>query len=157
LVSLGIVRDTRAIYLVGGRAVSKLQSAAVVYLIGLALHTADHFRRGLDASTDHVFWLGNVSTVLGLAAVTMILTRHRYAPEAAIAFGFPIAFGVAAVHWLPGWFGPFSDSFVDQSMSWMSWAVVAIEIAGAMAVGVYGLGVVKVGNREEIGARLTHQ
>ena len=116
----------------------KLQTAALVYLLGLALHTADHLRRGIDAVTQHVFWAGNVSTVLGLAAVGLILTRHRYASAAAVSFGFPIALGVAAVHLLPGW-GVLSDSFLDQSMSWMSWTVVAIEIAGALATGIIGL------------------
>ena len=117
----------------------KLQVAALVYLAGLVLHTADHLRRGLDAVTLHVLWAGNLSTVLGLGAVAMILTRHRYSPEAAVSFGFPIALGVAAVHLLPEWSTALSDSFVDQSVSWMSWTVVVIEIAGALATGVIGL------------------
>ena len=117
----------------------KLQTAALVYLLGLALHTADHLRRGIDAVTNHVFWAGNVSTALGLAAVGLIVTRHRLAPTAAVAFGFPIAIGVAAVHLLPEWSTALSDSFIDQSMSWMSWTVVAIEIAGALATGIVGL------------------
>ena len=116
----------------------KLQAAALVYLGGLALHTADHLRRGFDAVTEHVFWAGNVSTAMGLAAVALILTRHRLAPAAAVAFGFPIALGVAAVHLLPEWSTALSDSFIDQSMSWMSWTVVAIEIAGALATGIAG-------------------
>ena len=116
----------------------KLQAAALVYLGGLALHTADHLRRGLDAVTEHVFWAGNVSTAMGLAAVALILTRHRLAPAAAVAFGFPIALGVAAVHLLPEWSTALSDSFIDQSVSWMSWTFVAIEIAGALATGIAG-------------------
>lgn len=116
----------------------RLQVAAAVYAGGLALHTADHVRRGFDTVTEHVFWSGNVSTTLGVVAIVLIATRHRVAPAAAVAFGAPIALGVAAVHWLPAWFGPFSDSFVDQSMSWVSWAVVSIEIVGAAAVSVFG-------------------
>jgi hypothetical protein len=116
----------------------RLRLAAVVYAVGLALHTVDHLRRGLDAVTLHVLWAGNVSTVLGVVAVALILRRHRHAPAAAVAFGFPVALGVAAVHWLPEWSTALSDSFVDQSMSWFSWTVVAIEIAGALAVGIYG-------------------
>ena len=116
----------------------KLQTAALVYLAGLALHTADHLRRGLDAVTEHVFWAGNLSTAMGLAAVGLILTLHRLATVAAVAFGFPIALGVAAVHLLPEWSTALSDSFVDQSMSWMSWTVVAIEIVGALATGIVG-------------------
>jgi hypothetical protein len=116
----------------------KLRLAAIVYAVGLALHTVDHLRRGLDVVTLHVLWAGNASTVLGVAAVVLILTGHRWAPAAAMAFGFPVAFGVAAVHWLPEWSTALSDSFVDRSMSWFSWTVVAIEIAGALAVGFYG-------------------
>ncbi|HEX4906343.1 MAG TPA: hypothetical protein VFU93_12885 [Acidimicrobiales bacterium] len=116
----------------------KLQTAALLYLGGLALHTADHLRRGFDAVTEHVFWAGNVSTAMGLAAVALILTSHRLAPAAAVAFGFPIAIGVAAVHLLPEWSTALSDSFIDQSMSWMSWTVVAIEIVGALATGIVG-------------------
>lgn len=115
----------------------KLKVAAAVYLVGLALHTADHLRRGIDAVTQHVFWAGNVSTAVGLTAVVLIFTGHRLAPIAAVAAGFPIAIGVAAVHGLPEW-SVFSDSFVDQTMSWMSWTVVAIEIIGALATGIVG-------------------
>ena len=116
----------------------KLSVAALVYVAGLALHNVDHLRRGLDATTLHVLWAGNLSTVLGVVAVVLILVGHRYAPAAAVAFGFPIAIGVSAVHVLPEWSTALSDSFVDQSMSWMSWTVVAIEVAGALAVGVLG-------------------
>lgn len=116
----------------------KLQTGAAVYLAGLVLHTADHLRRGIDSVTDHVFWAGNLSTVLGVTAVVLIFTGHRFAPTAAVAFGFPIAIGVAAVHGLPEW-SAFSDSFIDQTMSWMSWSVVVIEIVGALATGIVGL------------------
>jgi hypothetical protein len=119
----------------------KLQVAALVYLAGLVLHSADHFRRGIDTVTHHVFWAGNVSSVVGIVAVGLILTRHRLAPMAAVAFGFPVALGVAAVHLLPEWSTALSDSFIDQSMSWMSWAVVLLEIAGALATGVIGLAI----------------
>ena len=117
----------------------KLQIAALVYLGGLALHTADHLRRGLDAVTDQVFWAGNVSTVIGLAAVGLVLSGHRLAPMAAVAAGFPIAIGVSAVHLLPEWSAALSDSFVENTVSWMSWTVVAIEIIGALATGLVGL------------------
>jgi hypothetical protein len=117
----------------------KLQTAALVYLAGLVLHTVDHLRRGIDTVTHHVFWAGNVSTAVGLTAVALILTRHRLAPVAAVAAGFPIAIGVAAVHLLPEWSTALSDSFIDQSMSWMSWTVVLLEIAGALATGIIGL------------------
>src|SRR3954471_24674271 len=71
-----------------------LRAAALLYAAGLALHTADHLRRGLDAVTLHVLWAGNLSTVVGVVAVVLVLTRHRLGPAAAVAAGFPIAIGV---------------------------------------------------------------
>jgi hypothetical protein len=127
----------------------KLRAAATVYAIGLALHTADHLRRGIGTITHHVFWAGNLSSALGVAAVVMILTRHRLAPLAAVAFGFPIALGVAAVHLTPTW-SAFSDSFVDNRLSWMSWTVVSIEILGALATGIVGW---KISRRDLLVAR----
>jgi hypothetical protein len=115
----------------------KLKAAALLYLVGLALHTADHLRRGLDAVTHHVFWAGNLSTVVGVTAVVLILTDHRWGPAAAVAAGFPIALGVAAVHLTPTW-SAFSDSFIDNHLSWMSWTVVSIEIVGALLTGILG-------------------
>lgn len=114
-----------------------LKAAACVYALGLALHTADHFRRGIGIVTHHVFWAGNLSTLLGAAAVVLILADHRLAPAVAIVFGFPVAIGVAAVHLLPTW-SAFSDSFVHNHLSWMSWTVVSIEIVGAFATGLAG-------------------
>ena len=73
--------------------------------------------------TLHVLWAGNVSTVIGAATVVLVLTRHRLAPAAAVAAGLPVAIGVSAVHLLPAWFGPLSDSFLDgaKNVTWMSW------------------------------------
>ena len=71
--------------------------------------------------------------------MTLILTRHRLAPAAAVAAGFPLALGFLAVHWLPGW-----DSLRDPlgeigSWSWVSYGASILEIAGALAVGCAGL------------------
>src|SRR5438128_6161055 len=87
-----------------------LRYAAGVYAIGLAVHTGDHLRRGFGVLTRHVFWAGNLSTVIGVTAVVLIFARHRLAPLAAVWAGFPIAIGVAAVHLLPRW-SACSDAF----------------------------------------------
>lgn len=49
------------------------------------------------------------------------------------------ALGVAAVHLLPSW-SVFSDSFGGggKGITAMSWSVVAVEIAGALAMGING-------------------
>src|SRR4051794_20729685 len=118
-----------------------LRYAAVLYAVGLAVHTFDHFRRGLGVVTGEVLWAGNVSTVLGVVAVVLILSRHRLAPLAAAWAGLPIAIGVASVHLLPHW-GVLSDPFPGgraNGVSALSWFAVLTEIAGAAVVGVVGV------------------
>ena len=70
---------------------------------------------------------------------------NRHAPLLAAITGFPIAFGVAAVHLLPKW-SAFSDTFVgahNTGVTAMSWTVVLVEIAGALALGIAGLAVIR--------------
>src|SRR3954447_15651128 len=115
-----------------------LKYSALFYAVGLALHTADHFRRGLDASTSHVLIIGNLSTALGVTVAVMVIVGYRQAPLLAAITGFPIAFGVAAVHLLPKW-SAFSDTFVNAhntGVTAMSWTVVLVEIGGALALGI---------------------
>jgi hypothetical protein len=122
-----------------------LKYAALFYALGLALHTADHLRRGLDASTSQVLVIGNLSTALGITVAALAVVGNRHAPFLAAITGFPIAFGVAAVHLLPRW-SAFSDTFVNAhntGVTAMSWTVVLVEIAGALALGVAGLAVIR--------------
>ena len=116
----------------------QLRWAAGLYAFGLAVHTADHLRRGLDAVTHHVFWLGNLSTLLGLVAVVAVFAGHRLAPLLAVSFGAPIAIGVSAVHLLPEWSSALSDSFPSHHAALVSYAVVLVEVAGAVAMSVIG-------------------
>lgn len=118
-----------------------LPTAALLYGGGLALHTADHFRRGIDVVTDEVLSLGYVSTAVGIAVVALVLTGHRWAPTAAMVVGFAVAVGVSAVHLLPHW-STLSDAFPgadSTGVTAVSWAVVLIEIAGGLAMGIAGL------------------
>jgi hypothetical protein len=121
-----------------------LRYAALAYALGLALHTVDHVRRGLDVVTTHVEVAGNLSTVVGITAVVLVLIGNRWGPLVAVLTGFPIAFGVVAVHLLPYW-SAFSDSFADggNGITAMSWSVVMIEIAGALAMAITGLMVLR--------------
>jgi hypothetical protein len=118
-----------------------LRFCALFYALGLALHTVDHVRRGLDAITPQVLWAGNVSTVIGITVVVLVVTGSRYGPLLAAVTGIPIALGVALVHLVPEW-SALSDSFVgahNTGVTALSWTVVLIEIAGALALGVVGL------------------
>jgi hypothetical protein len=138
--------------------------AAALYGSGLVAHTADHIRRGSGVLTPEVYWAGIVSTVIGVATIALVLTRHRLAPLAAAVVGGPIAVGVAAVHLLPHW-GVMSDAFPgaqQTGVTALSWAVVLLEIAGALALGAAGVYVLRrqripgvgggvVGDRELVG------
>lgn len=118
-----------------------LRAAALVYAVGLVLHTADHFRRGIDVLTREVLWLGNLSTAAAVVVVALVMTRHRWAPTAAVLLGFAVAIGVSAVHLLPRW-STLSDAFPGArgtGVTAISWTVVLLEIVGALALGVAGL------------------
>jgi hypothetical protein len=122
-----------------------LKYCALLYALGLALHTADHLRRGLDAVTPQVLWVGNVSTVIGIGVAALVIVGYRHAPMLAAVTGIPVAVGVAAVHLLPKW-SAFSDAFVgahNTGVTALSWTVVLVEIAGALAMGVAGWMIVR--------------
>jgi hypothetical protein len=117
-----------------------LRISASIYAFGLVVHTFDHFRRGLDASSAEVLWAGNLSTLLGVVAIVLVFSGHRWGPALAALTGIPVAVGVAAVHLLPSW-SALSDSFPagGNGITALSWTVVSIEIAGALAMGITGL------------------
>jgi hypothetical protein len=122
-----------------------LRWAAALYALGLAAHIADHIRRGTGVVSPEVFWAGMVSTTAGVATLALVAIRHRLAPLAAALLGVPVAFGVAAVHLLPHW-SALSDAFPaaqGTGVTPLSWAVVLVEIAGALALGVMGIRAVR--------------
>ncbi len=115
-----------------------LRSAAIFFAAGLALHSADHLRRGTGELTPEVLWGGMAITVAGVIAIAAVLTRHRLAPEAAVAVGFSTAIGVSASHLLPHW-SSFSDAFPGSTVDALSWTAVSVEIASAILLGVAGV------------------
>jgi hypothetical protein len=122
-----------------------LRYSALFYALGLALHTADHLRRGLDVVTPQVLWAGNVSTAVGITVAVLVILGHRNGPILAAVTGVPVAVGVAAVHLLPKW-SALSDAFVgahNTGVTAWSWTVVLMEIVGALAMGVAGYVIVR--------------
>lgn len=122
-----------------------LKYCALFYALGLALHTADHLRRGLDVLTPQVIWAGNVSTAVGITVAILVIVGHRFGPLLAAVTGVPVALGVAAVHLLPKW-SALSDTFVgahNTGVTALSWTVALIEIVGALAMGVAGYAIVR--------------
>jgi hypothetical protein len=120
-----------------------LWRAGVLFAVGSAVHIVDHLRRGQGSITDELYWAGNLATIVEVTVITLIFTRHRLAPLAAAAAGFPLALGFLAAHWLPEW-SSLSDPVWDVS-SWrgLSYAASTLEIAGALAIGVTGLAIVR--------------
>jgi hypothetical protein len=120
----------------------RLVLAGWLFAAGSAIHLFDHLRRGQTSITEQLYWAGNLALVLQVVVITLILTRHRQAPLLAACAGFPLALGFLAAHWLPHW-SSLSDSFVDEHAAVFSWFASASEIAGALAVGIVGLSIVR--------------
>jgi len=116
--------------------------AGYLFMVGSAVHLFDHLRRGQGSVTEELYWVGNLALVLQVVVVTLVLTRHRLAPLVGAAAGFPLALGFTAAHWLPTW-SSLSDSFTEDGASTFSYLASAMEIAGALAVGLAGLALVR--------------
>src|SRR5450755_2486802 len=85
---------------------------AVVFAVAVALHAADHLRRGMDILPPAVMVAGMVQIVLAALTIVLVFVGSRWAPHAAIVVGFLSAVGFTAAHLLPTW-GFFSDSFIN--------------------------------------------
>lgn len=111
--------------------------AALAYAAGLGVHTFDHFRRGIDAISLQVFWLGIAGSILAITAIVAILAGHRRAPELAVLAGFSQAIGVVLVHFGPS-MGQFSDPLLGAGPGLGSAAAASLEVLGALAAGLVG-------------------
>ena len=115
-----------------------LRITAILYGLAIAAHTADHFRRGIDAITPEVFWSGIAATVLAAVAIGLALAANRYAAPVSAFVGLTQAIGIAAVHLLPRW-SAFSDAFPGGNVDLVSWVAAVLEIVAAGALGVAGV------------------
>lgn len=119
---------------------------AWVYGIGLVIHTADHFRRTTSAVSTQILILGAISTFVAVFTFALIARRSEQAPLVAAVVGIVTATGVSAVHLLPQWSTAFSDPFPGgavRGITALSWTAVLIEIAGALAMGLAGLTILR--------------
>ncbi|MBV9950653.1 MAG: hypothetical protein JO291_01785 [Acidimicrobiia bacterium] len=119
----------------------RLILAGYLFAVGSTVHMVDHLRRGQGSVTAELYWVGTVALAVQVAVITLVLTRHRVAPLAAAATGFPLALGFFAAHWLPHWSG-LSDP-VWKIGSWFSYVASSLEIIGALALGLTGLSIVR--------------
>jgi len=123
-----------------------LRISAVVFAVALAVHGADHLRRGLDVMSTLVRNVGGVQFVTGALAVVLVFRRHRLAPAVAVVVGFLGAIGFVAAHLLPHWSAfsdPFTGSQVAPGVNGFSWFAALFEIAADFAFGVAGLRVLR--------------
>jgi hypothetical protein len=120
----------------------RLRWIAVVFLVAVTVHGAEHVRRGMDVVTTPVMWAGSIQFLLAVIAVVLVYRRQPWAPLAAIAIGFSSAIGFSAAHLLPHW-SSFSDSFtgshVAPNVSVLSWATAVFEIGADLAFGWAGV------------------
>ncbi len=133
----------------------RLHLAGVAFAVGSTFHVIDHLRRGQGSITDFLYLMGNIGLVLQIVTITLILTRHRLAPIAAVATGFPLAIGFAAAHWLPHW-SPMSDPVWQiTSLRWFSYLASTAEILGALAIGICGVTVMRTRGPASFGSSPT--
>lgn len=121
----------------------RLWVAGIVFAGGSAIHLIDHLRRGQGSVTDTLYLLGNVGLLFQVSTITLVLTRNRLAPIAAAFTGFAMAVGFAAAHWLPTWSAMSDPVWKIHSLTWLSWVASTAEFAGALAVALAGLAILR--------------
>ena len=119
-----------------------LRWSAIAFVIGFGIHGLDHVRRGMSASPPFIMVGGMIQGLFVAAAVVMALTRHRRAPEAAIAVGFGSAVVFTYAHLLPTFLPGYQDSFISSphtNVSWFSWFSALTEIGTGIVFAIVGI------------------
>ena len=119
-----------------------LRRSAVVFMVAVTVHGADHLRRGIDVVTTQVLSAGTIQFLLAVVALVLVFRRHPWAPAFAIALGFQSAIGFTAAHVLPHWSSfsdPFTGSRVAPNVTALSWATAVFEIGADLAFGWAGV------------------
>src|ERR1700730_1754162 len=119
-----------------------LRWAAIAFAIGFGIHGLDHLRRGMSASRPFIMVGGMIQGLFVAVAVVMMLTRHRRAPEAAIAVGFGSAVVFSYAHLLPTFLPGYQDSFISPphiNVTWFSWFSALTEIGTGIVFAIAGI------------------
>ena len=119
-----------------------LRWAAIAFVIGFGIHGLDHLRRGMSASPPFIMVGGIIQGLFVAVAVVMALTRHRRAPEAAIAVGFGSAALFTYAHLLPTFLPGYQDSFISPphiNVTWFSWFSALTEIGTGIVFAIAGI------------------
>jgi hypothetical protein len=126
----------------GRDATDILRWAAIAFAVGFGIHGLDHVRRGMSASPPFIMVGGMIQGLFVAVAVVMALTRHRRAPEAAIAVGFASAVVFTYAHLLPTFLAGYQDSFVSPphiNVTWFSWFSALTEIGTGIVFAIAGI------------------
>lgn len=121
-----------------------LLAAGWVFTVAVVVHNSDHLRRGADAVSADVFWIGTAGVLVEVGIVALIALRHRTAPLAALIAGVSLATGYLVVHFLPArsWL---SDAFPGaEGVSPLSWFAATFEVIAALLVAGVGWQVLRI-------------
>lgn len=128
------------------KAQRQLRWTAIALAIGFALHAVDHVRRGMAAATMLVMIGGAAEAVSIAIAVIMVLSRQKWAAQAAIVVGFGSALASTYGHLLPTFLPGFQDSFISLphiGVTWFSWVSLAAAMGAGVLFGFAGIRVVR--------------
>ncbi|MEO0494288.1 MAG: hypothetical protein AAF081_12830 [Actinomycetota bacterium] len=115
-----------------------LRTATGLFAVGFVLHHADHLRRGYGVVDDGVIFGRTVAAMLVAVLFTLVLSRHRSAPTAAVVVGAAVLVGVTLVRMVPP-FGPPSDHLGADGTEMWSWLAVGVELVTAAVLVAVGL------------------
>src|SRR5258708_34176083 len=115
---------------------------SIVFVIGNALHTADHWRRGwglpLFGVTPEVLAGGVIVSAGAVSVLWLTWKGHPWAPPVAIIVGLAGAVLVSAAHLAPPW-GVFITSYLVLHPDVLPWVVVRIRMPEGFFTGRPGL------------------
>ena len=100
-------------------------------------HFLDHLRQDRELAIE-VYALGTSGYVATAVLLGLVLTRSRWAPHFAAAFGLAALVGFAAVHLAPHW-SPFSDPYSRFDADALSYVLVAAPMLSALALAATGV------------------
>jgi hypothetical protein len=110
-----------------------LLRANILFIAANLLHSADHQRQGIGGLSWEILAGGSAITVAAIASLVLAWRGDGRAPIFGAVLGLSAAAGIAASHLAPHW-GAFSDSYPQIHADAISWVVVLIEIAAAVAL-----------------------
>jgi hypothetical protein len=116
---------------------TRLASAATLFVAANVLHTLDHVRQGLDRLAVEVVGAGTLLSIAAVLALVLALRRDVRAPVVCMGVGLAGALGVAAAHLAPHW-SALSDPYADLGLDALAWAIMLAEIAAGLVLAAAG-------------------